>query len=111
MRLAAATLVTAIGLAGSAISATAAPIAPLPTVSQPSAIVETAGGCGPGLHRNRRGHCVPNRYGYHRPYRYSAPYGPGYYGDGHEPWNRPTPRDRIANRLNRQELRGIYRGY
>ena len=104
--------IAAIGLAGSAVSATAAPLASLPAVSQPSAIVEVAGGCGRGLHRNRGGHCVPNRYGYYRPYRYAAPYGPGYYGgDGHEPWNRPSPRDRIANRLNRQELHGIYRGY
>jgi hypothetical protein len=50
---------------------------------------------------------VPNRRAYYRPY----PYGPGYYGDGHEPWNRPSPGDHVANRLNRQELRGAYRPY
>jgi hypothetical protein len=51
---------------------------------------------------------VPRSYGYYRPYRYWAPYWPGYaYADGHEPWNRPTPRDHVANRLNRQELRGF----
>jgi hypothetical protein len=112
MRLAAFTLLAAIGVAGSGISVGAAPIASPPLVTPPSAIVEIAGGCARALHRNRRGHCVPNRYGYYRPYRYWAPYWPGYYGaDGHEPWNRPTPRDRIANRLNRQELHGMYRGY
>jgi hypothetical protein len=112
MRLAAVTLAAAIGLAGSALPASAVPIASLPTASPPSAIVAVAGGCGPAMHRTRRGHCAPNRYGYYRPYRYGAPYWPGYYGaDGHEPWNRPSPRDRVANRLNRQELRGIYRGY
>jgi hypothetical protein len=112
MRLAAFTLLAAIGVSVSGVSAGAAPIASPALGSQQSAIVEIAGGCGPALHRTRRGHCVPNRYGYYRPYRYWAPYWPGYYGgDGHEPWNRPTPRDRIANRLNRQELHGIYRGY
>ena len=110
MRIAVLTLVAAIGLTASAISAKSAPILRPPAVAQ-GAIIEVAGGCGRALHRNRWGHCVPNRYGYSRPYRYGAPYGPGYYGDGHEPWNRPSPRDRIANRLNRQELHGIYRGY
>jgi hypothetical protein len=112
MRLAVFTILAAIGLAGAAFSATAAPIASLPAASAPSPIIEVAGGCGRALHRNRRGHCVPYRYGFYRPYRSWAPYWPGYYGaDGHEPWNRPSPRDRIANRLNRQQLHGIYRGY
>lgn len=111
MRLAAFSLLAAIGLAGVSISTEAAPTAFLPAITQGAPIVAVAGGCGRALHRNRSGHCVPNRYGYYRPYRYWAPYWPGYYGDGHEPWNRPSPRDRVANRLNRQELHGIYRGY
>ena len=64
--------------------------------------------CGWAFHRNRWGHCAPNRYGYYRPYRYWQPYGPGYYGDRHEPWNRPSPGDHVADRLNRQVLHGRY---
>ena len=44
------------------------------------------------------------------PYYYGGgPYYRGYYyggGDGHEWWNRPSPTDHVANRLNRAQLRG-----
>ena len=44
---------------------------------------------------------MPNRYRYYRPYSYWRPY----YGDGHEPWNRPSPGDYgAADQLNRQQL-------
>jgi hypothetical protein len=116
MRLAAVTLLAALGLSASALSAKAAPIAPLPVAPQASAIVEVAGGCGRAFHRNRWGDCVPNRHGYYRPHRYGyyrphpywTPHWPGYYGDGHQPWNQPSPSDHVANRLNRQVLRGMY---
>jgi hypothetical protein len=112
MRIAALTAIAAIGFAGAVLPAQAAPILAVPAHTQASAVVEISGGCGRAWHRDRWGRCVPRRYGYYRPYRYGyaywAPYWPGYaYADGHEPWNRPTPRDRVANRLNRQELRGF----
>lgn len=81
---------------------TAPPLAPGRTLN----IISVAGGCGWGFHPNRSGRCVPNRSSYYRPY-----WRPYYYGDGHEPWNRPSPTDRVANQLNRGELRGIYSGY
>ena len=96
------------GIAGLVLSATAnaAPAAPRAAMPEAAGIVRVAGGCGLGFHRTRRGFCVPSRYGYYRPY----PVWPGYYGgDGHEPWNRPSPADHVANRLNRQELRGGWR--
>ena len=118
MRIAAFALLAAIGFSGSATSASAAPLAAIPAAPHASPIVAVAGGCGRALHRNRWGHCVPNRYGYYRPYRYGyyrpnywAPYRPGSRGDGYASWNRPTPGDRVANRLNRQQLRGMYYGY
>jgi hypothetical protein len=111
MRLVASTLLAAIGLALPAMSATAVPIISIPASAQASHVVEITGRCGWAFHRNRWGHCVPNRYGYYRPYRYWSPYWPGYYGDGHGPWNRASPGDHVANRLNRQMLRGPYYGY
>ena len=118
MRLVASSLLAAIGLALSAMSATAVPIISIPASPQALHVVEVAGGCGWAFHRSRWGHCVPNRYGYYLPYRYGyyrpnywAPYRPGYRGDGYASWNRPTPGDRVANRLNRQQLRGMYYGY
>ncbi|HEX3537408.1 MAG TPA: hypothetical protein VHU15_11640 [Stellaceae bacterium] len=92
---------------GVSAAASAAPTVSRAALPQVTSIVRVAGGCGWGLHRTRWGSCVPNRRAYYRPY----PYGPGYYGDGHEPWNRPSPGDHVANRLNRQELRGAYRPY
>jgi hypothetical protein len=108
MRIATLTLLGAIGLAASSVPARAAPTGPVPVIPQASNAVQVAGVCGWAFHRNRWGQCVPNRRGYHRPYRYWQPYWPGYYGDGHEPWNRPSPSDHVANRLNRQVLRGRY---
>src|SRR4051794_5994240 len=109
MRLAILTLLAAAGFAGLAVPGGAAPIAPRLAVPEGSLVVEVAGGCGRAFHRSRWGHCVPNRYRYARPYRYWTPW-PGYV-DGHQPWNRPSPRDHVANRLNRQVLRGNYYGY
>jgi hypothetical protein len=101
MRIAALTLFGALAVIAVG-SANAAPAMPGP-LTQASNIVPVAGGCGRGLHPNRWGRCVPNRYGYYRP----GPYWPRYYGgDGHEPWNRPSPGDHVANQLNRQQLYG-----
>jgi hypothetical protein len=41
---------------------------------------------------------------------YAATYR-GYSGGGHEPWNRPSPSDRVARQLNRQELARMRSGY
>lgn len=107
MRLSALTLIGALGLAVSSISASAAPVAPALDIQRGANtnIVQVAGGCGWGLHPNRWGRCVPNRYGYGyarpRPY-----YGGGYYGGG---WRSPS--DNVANQLNSRELgRGYYGG-
>ena len=61
-----------------AVSANASPMAPNPTTHQGANIVEAAWGCGWGFHPNRWGYCVPNRYGWHRPY-WRQYYGGGYY--------------------------------
>lgn|SRR5579872_3594487 len=106
MRLSAVILAAVIGLAVSGMSAGAAPTVASPAPPQLSNIVQIAGGCGSGFHRTRRGYCTPNRYGYYRPHPYWRAYRPGYYGDGHEPWNHPTPGDHVANQLNRQQARG-----
>ncbi len=102
MRIAALTLVGTLGLAISAVSANAAPTIPALASPEATNIVEAAGGCGRGLHPNRWGRCVPNRYGYYQPRPYWQPSWPGYYGDGYQPWNRPSPTDHVANQLNRQ---------
>ncbi len=105
MRMAAFTLVGALGLAVSAVSANAAPTVPALATPQASNIVQAAGGCGRGFHPNRSGRCVPIRYGYYRPhpgYSYWPGYSGYYGGDGYEPWNRPSPTDHVANQLNRQ---------
>src|SRR5260370_38799289 len=94
MRIAALTLVGAIGLAVSALSASAAPIAPAMTTPNASNIVQVAGGCGWGFHPNRWGRCIPNHYGYYRPH-YLRPDLRVQYGGGYGPWAwRPatTPR-------------------
>ncbi len=107
MRIGALTLVSALGLAVSVVSATAAPTVPAPATPQASNIVQVAGGCGRSFHPNRWDRCVPNRYAYYGP----RPYWPGYYGGGYEPWNRPSPSDHVARQLNRQELGRTYYGY
>src|SRR5438552_8991822 len=100
MRKSALILLGAIGLAASAVAANAAPVAPAQLTVQTSNLIEVAGGCGRGLHPSRWGRCVPNRYAYYRarPYWHPRPYAyaPGNYGDGYEPWNRPSPTDRVA---------------
>ena len=116
MRMSALVLGGIIGLALSATVATAAPSVPPTAVPQASNLVQVSGGCGWAFHRTRSGYCAPNRRAYYprpyaRPYGYYAPryYGPRYYGgDGHEPWNRPSPGDHVANQLNRAQLRGGY---
>src|SRR5207248_740329 len=87
MRIAAATLIGALGLAASVVSANAAPAAPAPL--DPQNIIQVAGGCGWGMHPNRWGGCMPNRYGFARPYPYS---GGGYYRS----WGWRSPSDRVA---------------
>jgi hypothetical protein len=64
MRLSALTLIGALGLAVSSVTASAAPIAPALDIQRGANIVQVAGGCGWGLHPNRWGRCVSNRYGY-----------------------------------------------
>ena len=105
MRRSALILVGAIASAAFAVSASAAPIAPAQATEQAANIVTVAGGCGRGFHPNPWGRCMPNRYGYYRPRAFWQPRSPGYYGgDGHQPWNRPSPTDHVANQLNRQQL-------
>ena len=97
--------IAALGLAGAiafALSANAAPIAPVRAHENASNITKVAGGCGRGFHLNGWGRCVPNRYGH-----YSHPYDRPYYGYRYQPWNRPSTWDYgAANQLNRQQLRG-----
>ena len=81
MRLTALTLIGALGLAATAVSAQAAPVVPTPDAHQASGIVQVWGGCGPGFHpvpghwSPYRGwvppHCAP-----HRPYGPYAGWGP-----------------------------------
>jgi hypothetical protein len=110
MRIAALSLVGAVGLAASALSASAAPIAP-PAAPPQANIVQVAGGCGWGFHPNHWGRCAPNR-GYYRPHASWRPYWRGYYGGGYVPsdqyWGPPS--DHVANQLNRQALGWAY-GY
>jgi hypothetical protein len=74
--------IAALGLAAAitfALSANAAPIAPVGAHENVSNTTKVSGGCGVGFHRNGWGRCVPNRFGYYsRPYyRYpAAPYYP-----------------------------------
>ena len=85
MRLAALTLIGALGLAATAVPARAAPVVPILDAHQPSGIVQVWGGCGPGLrpvpaHWSRmRGawippHCAPNYAAPYRPYAVYRPY-------------------------------------
>jgi len=111
MRVAALTLVAAVGFALAAVSANAAPTVPPPTVPEASNVMPVAGGCGRGFHRNYRGYCVRNWRPSYRPYGYYyrpyyRPY--GYYGGG---YRYGSPSDHIANQLNRRELGRHYYGY
>src|SRR5258707_15847638 len=107
MRVVAMAFVGALGLAASAVSASAAPPVANLDVRHETNIIAVAGGCGGGFHPNRWGRCVPNRDGYSdRAYpRWGGFYGGG---DGYEPWNRPSPTDHIARELNRRQLYGGY---
>src|SRR3954453_9724254 len=108
-------LAGAVRLGISIASATAAPMVPAPlSTTESSNLIQVAQGCGGGFHRNYRGYCVRNYrpYTYYRHYYRSRPYygyyrAYPYYGGGYEPWNRPSPSDHVANRLNAQQL---YRG-
>jgi hypothetical protein len=96
MRMTAAILVGALGMATAAMSANAAPVVPSP--ANDTNVVQVAGGCGPGFHPTRWGRCVPNRYSY---------YGHHYWGGPYRGWH--SPDDHVARDLNRRELgRGYY---
>jgi hypothetical protein len=95
MGIAALSFIGAVGLGASVVAANAAPSVPSPVTQQETNIVRAAPGCGWGLHPNRWGHCIPNRYASYRGHRYWH----GYYGGG---WG--SPYDRVANQLNAQQL-------
>jgi len=64
MRSAVFALVGAFGLAAVAVSANAAPAVPsLDAQQQGSIMVQVAGGCGPGSHRNTWGRCASHGHG------------------------------------------------
>jgi len=111
MRTKALALISAVGMGLCAVSASAAPLVPAPLSPETSNVIQAAQGCGPGFHRNYRGHCIRNYrpYAYHGHYYRSHPYsyhrGYPYYGSGYEPWNRPSPSDHVANPLNAQQAR------
>jgi hypothetical protein len=94
MRLTALTLIGALALAATAVSARAAPVIPPPDADQASGIVKVWGGCGrhwhpvPGHWSHSRGvwvppHCAPNRpyagwrHRHHHGWHYHG-YGSGY---------------------------------
>lgn len=66
MRAATLALTAAVGLAMTAVSAQAAPLAPATAGEHLAAIVQIAGGCGFGWHPTPWGDCVPNRFRLHR---------------------------------------------
>jgi len=80
MRLPTLTLIGALGLAGAAVSAQAAPLTPAPDIRNTPNIVRVADGCGwgnhyvPGHWSRWRGEWVPP---------HCAPNGPGYYNGGY----------------------------
>src|SRR5205814_3938088 len=86
-------LTLAVGLATAAtVSANGAPVRPNLKDQDGSNIVQVAGGCGPGFHRDYAGACIQNYYGtypnpYDRPYGYQPNY-PPYYQPyrGYEPY-------------------------
>jgi hypothetical protein len=65
MRLVALSLLGAVGAITAAATATAAPSVP-PVAPGQSAIMQVAGGCGFGWHRNSWGDCVPNGFRMYR---------------------------------------------
>lgn len=86
MRLAAMALVSALGLAVSAMPANATPNIPVLDEQQASNVVLVAGGCGRGFYPNRWGRCVPYRYGYRYPPRHRHySYRPSYRYYSHQP--------------------------
>ena len=78
MRAPVSALIGALGLAAVAVSAQGAPIAPTTSSQMNHSIIQVAGGCGWGFHPTPWGDCVPNRYGYYRPYYWHPPYWGGY---------------------------------
>ena len=68
MRFASLILIAGLAFATASISANATPLPPNIGEEAASNIVQVAGGCGRGFHRNYRGFCVRN---YYRPYAYS----------------------------------------
>ena len=82
-------LTLAVGLATAAtVSANGAPVRPNLEDQHGSNIVQVAGGCGPGFHRNYAGYCMRNYYGaYRRPYYgYNRPYYRPYYHQAYRHW-------------------------
>ena len=77
LALAAAVAVSALGVS---LTANAMPAAPIATGN--GAIIQVAGGCGPGGHRGPYGRCLPNYRPYGRPVFRRCPPGlrPGPYG-------------------------------
>jgi hypothetical protein len=68
--------IAAAALFGTAVSASAMPVPPVTTDA--GGIVQVAGGCGPGGHRNPWGACVPNYRPVYRacpPGMHLGPYG------------------------------------
>jgi hypothetical protein len=74
MRLAALTLISSLALAAVPASANAAPVIPNLPAPTAATLMQVSGGCGPTMHPNPLGYCVPNHYGY----GYSGWY--GYHG-------------------------------
>jgi hypothetical protein len=69
MRLTSLALLGALGLSMPIVSAHAAPVVPAPATPDASNIIQVAGGCGAGFHRDYRGYCVGD---YHQSYAISA---------------------------------------
>jgi hypothetical protein len=72
MGIAALSFIGAVGLGAAVVAANAAPSIPSPVTQQETNIVRAAPGCGWGLHPNRWGHCIPNRYASYRGHRLLA---------------------------------------
>lgn len=78
--------IIALATAAAGMSAQAAPVTPVLGPDGKPGIVEVWGGCGWGFHPNRWGRCVPNRYGYYRPYWGGYSYWRSYHGGGYYPY-------------------------
>jgi hypothetical protein len=87
-------LVVALGLGVGLASANAAPMAPAPLSPEASNIVQIAGGCSHGVHRDYRGYCMPTYYPhsnyreYFRTLASSYQYMYPYYGGDYEAYLR-----------------------